>query len=283
MQVSRTSVLAVAVAFFAISARGTDDPLQDPIQDYLHLGDHDQAVELPEFKGLSVLELDVNGDGRPEMFISADGYGGRLGNIWTVYLAREDGYERLSSPSRDVIFRPDMFYVGEIETLDGRKVQGLLAYHPGKGGGDLEIYQVANDYMVKTPLGSLNLENQGDRAFWDKYFAGPGDEQPHRSLIDHPPKHLTTKELSERGYDLSAVDQLNATRENDPKSPRTPHSPSTSAVAAASASPTESFPKSPNPIRHSRQRTDGAQTRIWIVAIVILVLGATSLFLKKRR
>src|SRR6202011_3073321 len=122
--------------------------------------DHDQAVELPRFKGLSVLELDVNGDGRPAMFISADGYGGRLGNVWTVYLAREVGFERLSSPSREVIFRPDMFYVGEIETPDGRKVQGLLAYYPGKGGGDLTIYQVANDYMVRTSLGSLNFDNQ---------------------------------------------------------------------------------------------------------------------------
>lgn len=61
MQVSRTLVLVVSVAFFSISTRATGDTLNDPIQDYLHLGDHDQAVELPRFKGLSVLELDVNG------------------------------------------------------------------------------------------------------------------------------------------------------------------------------------------------------------------------------
>jgi hypothetical protein len=175
-----------------------------------------------------------------------------------------------------------MFYVGEIETLDGRKVQGLLAYYPGKGGGDLGIYQLANDYMVKTPLRSLNLENQDDRAFWEKYFAGPSEEQPYRSLIDHPPKHLTTKELSERGYDLSAVDQLNATRENDPKSPRTPNTPSTPAVMAASASPAESSPKSPEPIKYSRQRTDDVQRWIWVLVVVILVLGAAALYSKKR-
>ena len=61
MQVSGTLVLVVSVAFFSISTRATGDTLNDPIQDYLHLGDHDQAVELPRFKGLSVLELDVNG------------------------------------------------------------------------------------------------------------------------------------------------------------------------------------------------------------------------------
>jgi hypothetical protein len=178
MKVSSTLVVAVSFVFFAGLVRVTSDTVKDPIQDYLHLGDHDQAVELPAFKGLSVLELDVNGDGRPEILVSTDGYGGRLGNIWTVYLARPDGFERLSSPSRNVIFRSDMFYLGEIETPDARKIQGLLAYYPGKGGGDLAIYQVANDYMVWTPLGSLNFENQGDRAFWEKYFAGPSDEQP---------------------------------------------------------------------------------------------------------
>lgn len=284
MQVSATLVVGVFLAFFAGLARTTGDTLKDPIQDYLHLGDHDQAVELPPFKGLSVLELDVNGDGRPEIFVSADGYGGRLGNIWTVYLARQDGFERLSSPSKDVIFRSDMFYLGEIEMPDGRKVQGLLAYYPGKGGGDLAIYQVANDYMVRTSLGSLNFENQGDRAFWEKYFAGPSEDQPHRSLIDHPSKHLTTKELSERGYDVSAVDQLNAARENDPGSPQTPNTPSAPAVMAASASPTESSPKLPEPIKNSEQHPGDVQRRFWIVAVVILVLGAAgALYFRKRR
>lgn len=178
------------------------------------------------------------------------------------------------------MFRSDMFYVGEIETLDGKKVQGLLAYYPGKGGGDLGIYQVANDYMVKTSLGSLNLESQGDRAFWEKYFAGPSDEQPYRSLIDHPPKHLTTKELSERGYDLSAVDHLNRIRENDPRSQKTPN---TSPSPASTSAPAESSPKSAEPMESPRKIQSNAQKRIWIAVTISVLSAATTLYFKKRK
>jgi hypothetical protein len=259
--------------------------ISDPIQDFLQLRNRDQAVEIPAIKGIRVLQLDIDGDGRPETLIAADGDGGRQGNYWTVYVPQDDGFERLSAPSKDVMFREDMFYVGHVETPDGRKLQGLLAYYPGKGGGDLALYELSNGYMVKTNLGSLNLQNPQDRAFWEKYFAGPSEDEPYGSLTDHPVQHLSLQDLAAKHYDLTAVNRLNSIRQNDAKSPETPGNSATAVQTTASAakpsatsseSPTLALP-SPATINH------GHRIRNWLAVVVVACLvGAVVVWMLRR-
>jgi len=280
---SAIALCVVVLSCFMLRVRATDGgTLKDPIQDYLHLGDHDQAVELPEVKGISVLELDVNSDGRREIFIrlAATAVGSGIFGQCT-FPARMDSNGSLRRVNG--MFRRDMFYVGEVETPDGGKIRGLLVYYPGKGGGDLAIYQLANDYMVRTSLGSLKLEDKGDRAFWDKYFAGPSEDQPYRSVIEYPVKHQTTKELAEGGYDLSAVHQLNGIRENNPKSAKRPATKLTPAAVFSPAGPTESSPRSPEPMASPRTLQNDVKKGFWIVIVIVILSAGTILYLKKRR
>lgn len=76
--------------------------------------------------------------------------------------------------------------------------------------------------MVKTNLGSLNLQSTDDLPFWDKYFAGPSEHESYRSVVDHPATHLTPKDLAEKHYDLTAVNELNTIGQKDPRSADTP-------------------------------------------------------------
>ena len=67
----------------------------DPIQDYLNFGNTERDSYLSQFREIFSLQLNIDGGPGPSVFLTTSGFGGRLGNIWTVYVPQETGYQRL--------------------------------------------------------------------------------------------------------------------------------------------------------------------------------------------
>lgn len=179
------------------------------IADYLRVVTPDRALFWHAFKSLSTVTLDVDGDGKLECLVTFNGVGGRYGSTWEVYAVDGGGHRKLKGPEQGVVFRADRFFVGYVEEV---KAHCLLAYHPGKGGGDLEAYLRSGDAMVVRQLPPLDFEKAGDRVIYDKYFRGPDESHAHRSLVEHPVREMKLDELQQESYDLVSIDAARRSR-----------------------------------------------------------------------
>jgi hypothetical protein len=129
--------------------------------------------------------------------ISFNGHGGRQGNFWTVYLPTSNGYVKSDDSETTLMFRSDLFFVGFV---DGK--YGLISYAPGKGGGDLNLYQIANGKITKQKIATLDLSNPKDKTRFVTYF---GEAPDWNSLKNYPVKTLDLDSLRHSGYDVDAA------------------------------------------------------------------------------
>ena len=177
-------------------AQSVKDPIKDPLRDYLTSRDIGRDPEMPLIKKLFMIKCDLDNSGKDSILITFNGYGGRQGNYWTVYLPASNGYVKAKTNGSEavIIFKPDMFYLG---TVNG--TYGLLAFAPGRGGGDLNLFTSINGKISEQKIATLDLSNAQDKAEFQSYF---GEAPDWKSLKDYPMKTMSLTDLSTAGYDI---------------------------------------------------------------------------------
>jgi len=248
--------------------------VKDPVRDYLGQPNAPQNPFITT-KGIQELTIDVSGNGKNVIFISAAGYSdGKEGNIWTAYVPNNGQYTRIEKTTNDtnIVFSTIAFYNGPITELD---VSGFIAYIRGsKDAGELWLYKFSGDQLSVQTVKALNLNKDADYALAQKYF-GFGNSTL-RSEAEHPATIMTPEELRDAGYSLL--------QENDVVPPRRPDRmlpPSTKQLDApqpsSTASPTESSslsPLNPKPTPTPAPLTSsGTSIPNWIYIVVVLSLG----------
>jgi hypothetical protein len=258
--------------------------VKDPIQDFLQFKKPAEGGVYSDLRVLYVLDLDINNTGVPIRFISFNGNGGKSGSFWQAYAPEPGGYVPIDDTDNAFYFSRNTFYVGTI-TETGQ--YGLLTYIPGRGGGDLELYRVINNKVVKTDVGSLDLSNEADAEKLKKYFGSAPDWKGPKA---HPEKDLTLNDLRSQGYDVEAIKNatraLNSLTNTLPTPSTTANSvsplPSAGPVTAHSSAPTNTSSPAATPSA-IETKLPGQTTGMPIAAGLLVLLIITGIFAWKRR
>jgi hypothetical protein len=107
----------VVFVVLIVPARG-DEPIADPIADYLAMNVPDRATNAGHLLILKRVEVDLEGNGKSEVFIGT-WYRNSGPNtwLWTGYAPIEGGYERITPADSDVLIDFDRIYVGNLAWL----------------------------------------------------------------------------------------------------------------------------------------------------------------------
>jgi len=196
--IMKAVLLAIGLTFIVLHCASAQN-IADPIRDYLTTRDADRDAVMPNLTKLFVVKCDLTNSGKLSILISFDGYGGHQGNYWTAYLPTGSGYVKADDSDTTLLFHRDAFYVGRVA---GK--YGLLAYAPGKGGGDLNLFQIVNGKVTEQKIGSFDLSKPQDKKEIESYFGEGGD---WKSLKNYSVKTLSVDELKHAGYDADAAIQ----------------------------------------------------------------------------
>lgn len=156
-------LMAVLIVFFSVTTWA--DPVVDPLADYL--SKYGPGLVYSKAKELISFEIDLNGDGKNEVFITNDTKRNfRSGYTWKAYISVDDRY--IKTPSGGGLsFFYDGIYSGYIDELG--KV-GLLKYQPGSANdGALVAYTVDDGVLAEHNLGTIYPSGK-DKALFEKYF-----------------------------------------------------------------------------------------------------------------
>ncbi len=244
--------------------------IKDPIQDFLFTQNINITSSLPQLKNLYILQCRMSQTGQPATLVSFNGLSGKQGNIWTAYIPVNDGYVKADDNTDfGFIFRQDAFYIGFIDNQ-----YGLLAYAPGKGAGDLNLFQLVNGKITERNIGSLNLSVPKDQQEFDNYF---GKAPDWKSKKKYPIKILGLDELRKAGYDVDlAIKEANKAIHPVPTA-------SPLAVQSPSGSQFTSVPiQQPTSTSVVKIKTPQSFPWPWIVGAILLLLGGGFLFLHKK-
>lgn len=127
-----------------------------------------ETMELTGAKEIWKIEVDLNKDGKNEVFLSLDTFrNANTGQSWILYKWTPSGYEK---DDRNIAsFRIDTLYLGEIPEFG---IYGMLMYFPA-GGGKGSLIHISYDGTIykQTKLKTISpKENAEDLAIYNKYF-----------------------------------------------------------------------------------------------------------------
>jgi len=115
------------------------------------------------------LKIDMNGDGRADYFYSlTNKINGKEGNIWRLYLSRDDYFTITYGGDYTPVFRTDAFSSGYIEKVNK---SGIGAYVPGSSSeGVLYGIYLGDDTLLHEVIIKQQLEprfSDADAALYD--------------------------------------------------------------------------------------------------------------------
>jgi len=199
-------VLVLApVTWLSTAVANAGDIVPDPIADYLAMKVPDRATNAGRLLVLKKVEVDLNGDGKKEVFVGT-WYRNSGPNtwLWAGYLPDGNGYRRITPAGSDVLIDFDGIYVGPLPDLHR---QGLAqAYsleldnkdrEQSNMISDLTFYYVENGKLVEEGSGTLDRDDPEQEAKFDFYFG------PNRKIRETPRiESFSVQELAQRGYKI---------------------------------------------------------------------------------
>lgn len=158
-------------ALLAASARAQEPAaIHDPVRDYLH--DFETSSE----EDLVSSQVDLNGDGVDEMFLSRSSLSnGRQGFIWVLYESLPGGlwkrHDTLGGDDGGAIeFHPKAVAVQP----DGKGGRQLIRYSPGGAStGRLTTFQLRNGGIIESVRAGEIQPEDNHAALYEQYFANP--------------------------------------------------------------------------------------------------------------
>jgi len=243
------------------------DPIVDPEVDYITSSFTFKSVSKKDV--IIRKDIDLYGNNNPAIFLSPAVGGGKCGQYWTAYVPNQDGFDKFE----DVQFRDDSFRAGRVPIYNPEG--GILAYYPGKGGGDLMRLQFVNGQVEVAKLRGLDAAKEDDSKLFENLFGRKMDESLPREYFEKPPHQvIDVKEIMAR---------VNAPQITPPTTPTT---------AQSTPVPTPPAPDQVDkqPPKPSASLTPMAETRsapsdfpIVPVAIISAVLVGIVFYLLRRK
>jgi hypothetical protein len=139
-------------------------------------------------------DIDLFSSGDPAVFLRSAVGGGKLGQYWTAYIPSQGGgYQRIE----DIQFREDTFKAGTVPVYnpDG----GIVAFYPGKEGGDLIRLKFENGQIAVEKLRGLDAADEDDRKLFENLFGRKMGEPLPREYFEKPPHQvIDVKEIMAR-------------------------------------------------------------------------------------
>jgi hypothetical protein len=164
------------------------------------------------------LDLDLNGNGRPTIFLAFEGGGSKSGFVSTAYSPESSGYIRTDG----IQFREDFFRAGIVPDLNPSG--GLLVLYPSKGAGKLVRYPFSNGRVQEQEeLRVLDYSKAEDRKLFERIFGRKLDEPMPREYFENPPhKVIDVKEINARVNAQEITTPPPATTKQSTPAPATP-------------------------------------------------------------
>ena len=190
------------LGFFGCAAANGQN-IKDPIADYLAMKVPDRAENTGGLLVIKKVDVDINGDGRPEVFVGTwYRKSGPNTWLWVGYQKDSDGYRRITPPDSDVLIDFDNIYVGEIPDLQRQGlVQGYSLELDNKDRdqsnllSDLEYYYIDNGSLVQQSAGPLDRDDPDQKQTYN-FFFGPGRKARETPRVES----FTVFDLIHRGY-----------------------------------------------------------------------------------
>ena len=196
--------LGVLIIYLFITRTDAQN-IRDPVADYLAMKVPDRAENAGGLLVLKKVEVDVDGDGIPEVFIGTwYRKSGPNTWLWVGYQKQGDGYRRITPADSDVLIDFDNIYVGEIPELQRQGlVQGYSLELDNKDRdqsnllSDLEYYYLDGGTLVEQSAGPLDRDDPDQLATYN-FFFGPGRKVREVPRI----QAITIGELVHQGYTI---------------------------------------------------------------------------------
>jgi hypothetical protein len=187
-----------------VPARG-DEPIADPIADYLAMNVPDRATNAGHLLILKRVEVDLEGNGKSEVFIGT-WYRNSGPNtwLWTGYAPIEGGYKRITSADSDVLIDFDRIYVGNLPEIGQHGMAQAYSLELDNKDrdqsnmiSDVTFYYVEQGELVQKGTGALDRENPEQETKYQFYFG------PNRKVSTTPKiESFTVQELTSKGYQI---------------------------------------------------------------------------------
>jgi hypothetical protein len=188
-------------------------------------------------------DIDLFSNGNLAIFLRSAVGGGKLGQYWTAYLPSQGGgYQRIE----DIQFREDTFKAGTVPEYNPGG--GIVAYYPGKGGGDLMRLQVIKGQVEVDKLRSLDAGKEEDCKLFESLFGRRMDEPLPREYFANPPhKVIDVKEIIARAPAAQITTPSRITTEQSTPVPTPPPAPLEKQTPKPAASLTPAAEPKPSP------------------------------------
>ena len=177
----------------------------DPVADYLAMNVPDRKANAGQLLILKKVTVDVDGDGRPEVFVGT--WYRRSGPntwLWAGYTPVSGGYRRITPANADVLIDFREIYVGPIPELQREGMaQGYSLELDNQDRdqsnllSDVTYYYIQDGKLVEKGTGPLDRDDPEQRKKYDFFFG------PDRHVRDVPRiESFSAGELLRRGYAL---------------------------------------------------------------------------------
>jgi hypothetical protein len=194
----------VVFVVLIVPARG-DEPIADPIADYLAMNVPDRATNAGHLLILKRVEVDLEGNGKSEVFIGT-WYRNSGPNtwLWTGYAPIEGGYKRITPADSDVLIDFDRIYVGNLPEIGQHGMAQAYSLELDNKDrdqsnmiSDVTFYYVEQGELVQKGTGALDRENPEQETKYQFYFG------PNRKVSTTPKiESFTVQELASKGYQI---------------------------------------------------------------------------------
>ena len=188
-----------------VSADPEPAVVADPVADYLAMNVPDRKANAGPLLILKRVTVDVDGDGRPEVFVGTwYRHSGPNTWLWAGYTPDAGGYRRITPANADVLIDFRQIYVGPIPELHREgMVQGYSLELDNQDRdqsnllSDVTCYYMEDGKLVEKGTGPLDRDDPEQRGRYDFFFG------PNRRVRDVPRiESFSAGELARRGYAL---------------------------------------------------------------------------------
>lgn len=195
--------LSLLIMIFALTSARANEIVSDPIADYLSMNVPDRAENAGRLLLLKQVEVDMEGNGKPAVFIGTwYRKSGPNTWLWVAYVPVVGGFQRITDS--DILIDFAGIYVGPIPALHRSGLVQAYSLELDNQDrdqsnmiSDLEYYYVDGGKLVQQGAGALDRDDPDQKAIYDYFFG------PQRPTMGTPKiTSYSVGELVQRGYHL---------------------------------------------------------------------------------
>src|SRR5262252_1235653 len=199
----RSILLVPLVVCITVVARAYgDDPIADPIADYLAMDVPDRVSNAGRLLIIKRVEVDLEGNGKNEIFVGTwYRNSGPNAWLWAGYAPIAGGYKRITPARSDVLIDFDGIYVGDIPELGRHGMAQAYSLELDNKDrdqsnmiSDVTFYYIEQGELVQEGTGALDRDDPEQEARYEFYFG------PNRKVSATPKiESFTMQELASKG------------------------------------------------------------------------------------